>query len=81
MAENAEPTGAGACLMVRVSSALTARDNDQATGNDTIADIREREKQIVEAILVGNAASSEYYSVYFSKDCYGFWWIPQGQLP
>jgi streptogramin lyase len=59
--------GAGAVWV-----APAARDNGQATGNDGIARISETEKRIVETIHAGDAATSVYYSVYFSE---GSLWI------
>ena len=52
--------------------APAARDSGMATGNDGIARIRENETRIVETIRAGDAATSEYYSVYFSE---GSLWI------
>ena len=46
--------------------APAARDGGRATGNDSIARISEKEKRIVETIHAGDAATSEYYSLYFS---------------
>ena len=52
--------------------APAARDNGEATGNDGIARIDEDEKEIMEVIPAGDAATSEYYSVYFGE---GLLWI------
>jgi streptogramin lyase len=52
--------------------APAARDSGQATGNDGIARLSEQEKRLVETIHAGHAATSEYYSVYFSE---GLLWI------
>jgi virginiamycin B lyase len=46
--------------------APAARDGGRATGNDSIARISEKEKRVVETIHAGDAATSEYYSLYFS---------------
>ena len=52
--------------------APAARDSGRATGNDAIVRIGENEKQILETIHAGDAATSEYYSVYFSE---GTLWV------
>ena len=52
--------------------APAARDSGQPTGNDGIVRIDERTNQIVETIHVGNADTSDYYSVYFSQ---GSLWV------
>jgi streptogramin lyase len=52
--------------------APAARDSGRPTGNDAIARIGEKEKQLLETIPAGDAANSEYYSVYFSE---GYLWI------
>ena len=52
--------------------APAARDSGRATGNDGIVRISETEKRILETIHAGDAATSEYYSVYFSE---GSLWI------
>ena len=52
--------------------APAARDSGQATGNDGITRIHEKEKEIVETIHVGDVPGSEYYAVYFSE---GFVWV------
>ena len=52
--------------------APAARDSGQATGNDGIARISESEKRMLETIHTGDAATSEYYSVYFSE---GALWV------
>ena len=52
--------------------APAARDSSMATGNDGIARISENETRIVETIRAGDAATSEYYSVYFNE---GSLWI------
>ena len=52
--------------------APAARDGGRATGNDGIVRIGENEEQILETIHAGDAATSEYYSVYFSE---GTLWV------
>ena len=47
--------------------APAARDSGSSTGNDDIARIGEKERQILETIHVGDVPASEYYSVYFSE--------------
>jgi hypothetical protein len=47
--------------------APAARDSGAATGNDGIARIDEKDKQALEVIHAGDAATSDYYSVYFSE--------------
>ncbi len=51
--------------------APAARDSGAPTGNDGIARIHENEKQAMEIIHVGDAETSDYYSVYFSEG--GLW--------
>jgi streptogramin lyase len=52
--------------------APAARDSGAPTGNDGIARIGELEKQVLKIIHVGDAATSDYYSVYFSE---GSLWV------
>lgn len=52
--------------------APAARDNGSSTGNDGIARIDEMGQQIMETHHVGEVATSEYYSVYFSE---GSLWV------
>ena len=52
--------------------APAARDSGAPTGNDGIARIDEKEKQVLDVIHAGDAATSDYYSVYFSE---GSLWI------
>ena len=52
--------------------APAARDSGSSTGNDDIARIGEKERQILETIHVGDVPASEYYSVYFSE---GSLWV------
>ena len=47
--------------------APAARDSGQATGNDGITRISAAEKRVVETIQVGDAATSQYYSVFFNE--------------
>jgi streptogramin lyase len=47
--------------------APAARDSGSSTGNDAVARIGEKERQILETIHVGDIPASEYYSVYFSE--------------
>ena len=47
--------------------APAARDSGASTGNDGVARIEEKERQILETIHVGDVPASEYYSVYFSE--------------
>lgn len=47
--------------------APAARDSGSSTGNDGVARIGEKERQILETIHVGDVPASEYYSVYFSE--------------
>jgi streptogramin lyase len=52
--------------------APAARDSGAPTGNDGIARIGEKEKQLLEIIQAGDAETSDYYSVYFSE---GSLWV------
>ena len=56
--------------------APAARDSGQATGNDGIARIHEKDKQIAETVHAGAVSAdkptSEYYAVFFSE---GFVWV------
>lgn len=48
--------------------APAARDSGARTGNDGIARIDEKEKQIIATVHAGDADTSDYYSVYFSEE-------------
>ena len=47
--------------------APAARDSGSSTGNDGIARIGEKNREVLETIHVGDVPASEYYSVYFSE--------------